>query len=255
MDITRQIHDAENSLREFLHQIWTNRYGEDWHVNISGASGLYPKWEEKRLPDELEHNSIKGREKLIQYATIDELRMLIKETWGEELQQLFDDRKTLDVYLKILDDYRNPDSRRRELFVYQKHLLLGISGDIRNRIVTWRSKMEAGGIYSRIESVRDNIGNNWTPGAPRRVKTENSLRVGDVLEFIITASDPEESQLSYRCHHTKWQTNNIVIVTIDRTMIEKQSLFHLMVKSARKHHAYPMGFDDRVSFDYQVVPA
>ena len=254
MDITRQIHDAENSLREFLHQIWSDRYGEDWYTHIPVAKELALRWEQKRLPDEMEHNSIKGREKLIQYASIDELRMLIKDTWGEELQQLFDDRKTLDVYLKILDDYRNPDSRRRELFVHQKHLLLGISGDIRNRIVTWRSKMEAGGIYSRIETVRDNLGNIWTPGSPRRVKTENHLHVGDNLEFIITAADPEDAKMSYRCHHTRWQTNNIVLVTVDRTMVEKQSLFHIMVKSDRKHHAYPMGFDDRVSFDYEVVP-
>lgn len=255
MDITRQIHDAENSLREFLHQIWSDKYGELWYTKMPLAKDMYSEWQVKRLPDELKHNSIKGHEKLIQYATIDQLRVLIKKTWGEELHQLFDHYETLDVYLKILDDFRNPDNRRRELFVHQKHLLLGISGDIRNRIVTWRSKTEAGGIYSRIEVVRDNLGNNWMPGVPRRVKTENRLHVGDTLEFIITASDPEASELNFRCHHTKWQPNNIVIVKIDGTMVEKQSLFHLMVKSNRKHHAYPMGFDDRVSFDYEVVPA
>ena len=154
-----------------------------------------------------------------------------------------------------MSDYRDPDSLRRELFVHQKHLLLGISGDIRNRIVTWRSQQEVGGTYSRIEVVRDNIGNNWTPGDPRRVRTENKLIVGDTLEFIITASDPEESEIKYRCHHGKWQANNIVILNVDNTMVGKQSLFHLMVKGNRKHHAYPMGFDDRVSFDYEVVPA
>lgn len=255
MDITREIHDAENSLRDFLHLIYAARHGDQWQEEIPLAKKYAVLWEERRIPNEMDHNAIKGSENLIQYASLPELRKLLKETWSEDLEQLFDDRKVLDVYMRILEDYRDPDSRRRELFVHEKHLLLGIAGDIRNRIVSWRSRSEAGGIYSRIESVRDNLGNSWTPGSPRRVKTDHSLRVGDVMEFIITAADPEDANISYRCHHTKWQPNNVVRVKVEKGMVEKQSLFHIMVKSARKHHAYPMGFDDRVSFDYEVVPA
>lgn len=255
MDITRHIHDAENSLREFIHQTFNNEYGEEWQDSLSLAKTFKSKWLENRLPDETQTNSIKGREKLIQYASIEDLRMLIKTYWCDQLKHVFEDEAVLDVYLKILDDYRNPDSRRRELFVHQKHLLLGISGEIRNRIATWRSKSEAGGIYSRIEIVRDNLGNNWTPGDPRRVRTESTLKVGDQLEFIVTAADPEDSEMKYRCHHAKWQSNNVIIIPIEGTMIEKQSLFHIMVKSGRKHHAYPMGFDDRVTFDYEVIPS
>lgn len=255
MDITRQIHDAENSLREFMHQVLSAELGDDWYQRSPKIKSLAKLWAERQIPDQEGHNRIKGQEKLIQYASIEELRLILKKYWGPELQEAFDSQETLDVYLKILDDFRNPDSRRRELFVHQKHLLLGISGDIRTRISSWRSNKEAGGIYTRIECVRDNLGNNWTPGDPRKVKTSNILNPNDQIEFIITASDPEESEIHFRCHHTKWQPNNIVMVNVDRTMVEQRALFHIMVKSSRKTHAYPMGFDDRVTFEYEVIPS
>jgi len=254
MDITRQIHDAENSLREFLNQILSSEIGEEWYKKSPKIRAMAKRWEERRMPDNQGHNRIKGAEKLIQYASIADLRTIIKKYWGPDLKDVFDSPETLDVYLKIIDDFRNPDSRRRELFVHQKHLLLGISGDIRTRIITWRSRKEAGGIYARIECVRDNLGNNWNPGDPRKVKTANILNPNDQLEFIITASDPEESEMHFKCHHTKWQASNIVMVSVDRTMVEQHSLFHIMIKSSRKNHAYPMGFDDRVTFEYEVVP-
>ncbi|NND94031.1 MAG: hypothetical protein HKN45_04150 [Flavobacteriales bacterium] len=255
MDITRQIHDAENSLREFIHTIMVNKHGEDWYTKLPKIKKLAKDWEVKKIPESFGHNAIKGEEKLIQYASIHDVRSIVKDFWKHGFHELFEDKETLDVYLRILADYRDPDSRRRELFIHQKHLLLGISGDLRTRIATWRSNAELGGLYSRIESVRDNFGNKWTPGDVRRVKTGNILKAGDQLEFIITAIDPEDSEIEYRCHHSKWQPSNIVIVNVDRSMVEQSSLFHLMVKSNRKHHAYPLGFDDRVSFEYEVLPS
>lgn len=254
MDITRQIHDAENSLREFIHTIMARSHGEEWYLKLPKVKKMAQEWESKKIPESFGHNAIKGEEKVIQYASFDDIRTIIKKYWDKGFHELFEDKDTLDVYLRIIEDYRDPDSRRRELFVHQKHLLLGISGDLRTRIATWRSNAELGGLYSRIECVRDNLGNKWTPGDVRRVKTGNILKVGDQLEFIITAADPEDSEMQFRCHHSKWQANNIVMVTVDRSMVEKSSLFHLMVKSSRKSHAYPLGFDDRVSFEYEVVP-
>jgi hypothetical protein len=253
MDITREIYDAENALREFLHQSFSKKYGELWTNENDLTKKLMVKWTERKAHDEKGANAIKGKEKAIQYANLEELRELIAQCWSDEMGEVFEDKQTLDTFLKILNDYRNPDSRRRELFRHQKHLLLGIAGDIRSRIILHRSKQEIGGPYPRIESVKDNLGNLWTPGNPRRLRTSNTLYAGDELEFIITAYDPEEKELGYRCQHGKWQANNIVLVPIDRRMVEKQGLIHLMIRSDRKHHAYRMGFDDRVTFEYEII--
>jgi hypothetical protein len=254
MDITRQLYDAENVLRDFIDQVLRNKHGDEWMYDISPVDDMADKWELKRIKDSVSHNAIKGHEKLIQYATVEDLRTIINTLWSPEFQQVFDDAQTVDTYLKILDDYRDANSRRRELFVHQKHLLLGISGDIRSRIALFRSREEAGGSYPRIESARDNLGNIWVPGDPRRVKTQNKLRVGDRLEFIITAVDPEDGELAYRTQHSRWEPNNIILLDVDRSLVEKQALIHLMVKSDRKHHAFKMGYDDRVTMEYEILP-
>jgi len=253
MDITRQIHDAENSLREFIFQALSSRLGDSWMEDEPSVKKMVSAWKERKSDHERGHNTIKGNEKAIQYASLDEMRELLNTHWGKELEEVFEDQATLDVFLKILNDYRDPDSRRRELFRHQKHLLMGIAGDIRSRIMLYRSKKETGGSYPRIESVKDNLGNLWTPGKPKRIRTANTIYVGDELEFIITAFDADEKELSYRSQYGKWQINNILLVPIDRRMVEKQAIIHLMLKSDRKHHAYRMGFDDRVSFEYEII--
>ena len=70
----------------------------------------------------------------------------------------------MDVWLSELEKLRDPEARRRELLPHQKHLAIGISGEIRNRLIRYRSKQETSeDYYPRIESVRDSLGNIWTP--------------------------------------------------------------------------------------------
>jgi hypothetical protein len=87
------------------------------------------------------------------------------------------------VWLKELERYRDPDAHRRELLPHQKHLILGLSGEIRSRIVRFRSKQEsADDVFPRFESVRDSLGSIWTPGGAmnlRMVNTGAILRPGE----------------------------------------------------------------------------
>jgi hypothetical protein len=68
---------------------------------------------------------------------------------------------------------------------------LGISGEIRTRLIKYRSKQETSEDYfPRIESARDSLGNIYTFGSGNSIHTEMILRVGDTLDFTVTASDP-----------------------------------------------------------------
>jgi hypothetical protein len=255
MDITRQLYDAENSLRDYVDIVMSAKHGADWIVELKKVNELVDSWEIRRIPEELSHNAIKGSEKSIHYASIEELRSILKTHWNGDFQSTFGDHDILDVYLRIIDDYRNPNSRRRELFVHQKHLLLGIAGDIRSKIALARSRNEAGEEgFPRVESVRDNRGNLWTPGMPRKIKSQMQVSVGEELEFIVTATDPLGSDLSYRLHGGKWQPNNVILQKVTPSMVGRNSLFHITIKSGRKYHANKMGFDDKVAFEYEVVP-
>ena len=109
--------------------------------------------------------------------------------------------------------------------------------------------------YPRLNAVKDSFGNLWSAGSPKRVKTNMTLRDGDLLEFVISATDPEENDLQYRINTSKWQTNNVIQHTITSRMIGKGAIFNISIKNGKKFHAYPAGYDDRVSFEYDILPA
>lgn len=256
MDITRILYDTENNLKSYINIVFTNLHGNDWMSKIKIPKSKLKSWELARIPNELSHNAIKGKEDLLQYTSIPDLRWLLKKHWNAPLQQTFGDFENLDVYLRIIEDYRDPDSRRRELLTYQKHLILGVTGEIMTKISRARSLKEVGNPgYPRINSVKDSFGNLWTAGSPKRVKTNLTLRDGDLLEFVVSATDPEENDLQYRINNSKWQTNNVIQHMITSRMIGKGAIFNISIKNGKKFHAYPAGYDDRVSFEYDILPA
>lgn len=255
MDVTRLLYDTENNLRAYIDMVFTHELGSLWYMEMKIPKKRLNTWEINRIPNEIEPNAIKGKERLLQYAPFEDIIWLLKKKWNATLQKTFGDFDHLEVYLKIMLDYRNPESRRRELLTYQKHLILGVAGEINARITRARSLHELGNPgYPRIHSVKDSFGNLWVAGSPKRIKTGMALRTGDKIEFNITASDPEERELKYRLQNTKWQTSRVLILEVNRKMIGKGKVFNITIKSDRKYHAYQSGYDDRVSFEYDILP-
>lgn len=255
MDITRALHDAENIFRDYLEMVFCRQYGGDWHQEAGIPERITKKWDMKQMEHEKESLDQTSNESLIQFAEFNDLQEIINNNWVKELEETFGDKDILISYLKILEGYRNPDVRRRELFIYQKHLLLGITGEIRNKISIALSKLDTNKeVFPRIESAKDNLGSLWKPGDPRKIKTNKVLRVGDEVEIIIAATDPLEGDLEYRIFGKKWSTNNILLHEIKDNMMGKDHTLHVTIRSKRKYHAYPRGYDDRVSFVYDVVP-
>jgi len=256
MDITRSLHNAENILRDYIDMVFSSHHGEEWYDKVGVEQRKINEWEIRKIPEETGPKAVKGKEKLIQYAQFNDIRKILKDNWNKDFQNTFGDQDIMNSYLKIIEEYRDPSSRRRELFVYQKHLILGISGEIRNKISIALSAAETGKeVFPRIESVKDNLGGLWTPGKPRKVKTKQVVNAGDTLEYIVTANDPMEADLEYRIYGQKWQVNNVILFQVNDAMVGKDRTIHLTIRSKRKYHAYPHGYDDRVSFVYDVVPA
>ena len=105
----------------------------------------------------------------------------------------------MEVWLSELGRLRDPDAHRRELLPHQRHLALGIAGDIRSRLIRYRSKMETGRDYfPRIESIQDSLGNQYVPGKLNLIQTGTLLRPGDEISFVVTAYDPLEDDLEYQ---------------------------------------------------------
>ncbi len=255
MEIGQSIRDAENALRDFVEYSLERQYGSRWTDECGIAAAKVDSWRERKSQAELDSPPNAGEEKLIYHAAFEDIAELISLNWVGDFQTAFGDREKLITYLKILESYRHPDLQRREFFVYQKHLVLGITGELRAKITAFRSLLEVGKEgYPRIEYIKDSLGNLWVPGKPKRVKTNLTLNPGMSVEYIVQAHDPEGLPLEYKMHGNKWQAGNILFLEVGAKHIQKQAQISITIRSPRKFHAYPLGYDDRVVFEYQIIP-
>jgi hypothetical protein len=259
MDVTQALRDAENSLRDFI-AFMLSKSGEDWLDRCGVPAERIAKWQERKVIEGKRQETGVVEERLIYYADFYDLKTILKKHWSDKFTLVFGDWKTLEVYLTELERLRDPDAHRRELLPHQKNLVLGISGEIRNRIVRFRSKMETPeDCFPRIESARDSLGNIWVPDSHwlKLIDTKATLRPGDVLDFVITATDPEDFQLEYSVEsvgQTKWQSDPSMQFLITNSHIGRSFYIELSIKSSREYHA-KLGYDDRVTFQYCVLPS
>jgi len=260
MDITQSLKDAENSLRDFISSVLSQSLGTDWVDKCGVSPERLAAWKERKVSEEKRQESGVVDERLIYYADFYDLKTIMKKHWSGEFSKALGDWKTFEVWLTELEKLRDPDAHRRELLQHQKHLAIGICGEIRSRIVRYRSKKETtDDCFPKIESARDNLGNIWVPGRQglQLVITNMTLRPGDSIEYIITASDPEDLTLEYgieiRHEGIKWQSLNSFVVEITVEHISRRLSICLFIKSSRDYHASNI-FDDYVEFFYQVLP-
>jgi len=257
MDITQELRDTENALRDFIAVVLHNKLGDQWVENCGVSDERLKQWKERQAVEKKRQKSgiVEGR--LLYYADIYDLRTILKKHWSGEFSDALGEWKTMEVWLKELEKLRDPDAHRRELLPHQKHLIAGISGEIRTRLVRYRSKQETSeDYYPRIESVRDSLGNVFSYGESGSINTEMRLRVGDVIEYIVTATDPMGESLEYSIwseYPHKWQDSNILNLRLTEKHVGKRVLVLVAVKSQRKYHA-KRDFDDVVIFNYEVLP-
>jgi hypothetical protein len=262
MDITQALKDAENALRDFVAQVLPAQLGSDWLTKCGVSPDRIAKWEDRKQAEERRQTAGVVEERLIYYADFYDIKTILKKNWAGEFSTALGDWKTMEVFLGELEKLRDPDAHRRELLPHQKHLILGISGEIRNRLVRYRSKQETEeDYYPRIESVRDSLGNIWVPSAGVALKsifTKNRLRPGDTLDFLVTASDPLGEEISFGVNvgglgPLVWQSTNEFSVQIGEKHVGNHFEVAFYVKSGRQYHARGM-WDDKVDFNYVVLP-
>ena len=261
MDITQSLKDAENSLRDFIASVLSQSHGVDWVDKCGVSPERLAVWKERKISEGKRQESGVVDERLIYYADFYDLKTILKKNWADEFPKALGDWKTFEVWLTELEKLRDPDAHRRELLEHQKHLAIGICGEIRSRIVRYRSRKETtDDCFPKIESARDNLGNIWVPGTLGLpiVLTNMTLRPGDSIEYIVTASDPEDLILKYGIvigdgSSIKWQSSNSFVVEILADHIGLLFAIKLFIRSSRNYHACGT-YDDHVEFFYQVLP-
>lgn len=257
MDVTQALKDVENSLRDFLAAILQEKFNGDWIVQSGLSVEKINKCIERQEVDRKKFGT--ADERLIYYTDFYDLVKIIEKHWDGPLKDALGDLPTIRVWLKNMNDLRDPDAHRRELFPYQKHLILGISGEIRTKIIRYRSKMETSeDFYPRFEIVRDSLGNSIGAGNDF-CKPENKLRIGDEITFIITATDPLGEEVEFRLWIQRpetmgeWQKSNVINWVIGPESYGPAFGVMIQLRSTRDVRAR-VDYDQHVVFHYEILP-
>jgi len=259
MDITQALKDTENALRDFITTCLTQQLGESWISKCGVTPERIKEWEKRKKVEEKRQEAGAVEERLLYYADFYDLKTILKKNWGTVFSIVFGDWKKMEVWLTEMEKLRDPDAHRRELLPHQKYLILGISGEIRTRLIKYRSKMETTeDFFPRIESARDNLGNIFTYGR-RLGKSQYNLRPGDSIDFVITASDPVGDNLQFAMtltvhhHNPNRQDENIFRLDINKEHVRQDFGVMIWLRSLREYHARGE-YDDSVTFCYDVLP-
>jgi len=261
-DLTQGLKDAENPLRDFIAATLEKEVGRDWIENSGVSDDRIQKWQDRRVDEAKRQRGGTVEPRLIYYADFYDIKTILKNHWSKFTPAL-GDWKTIKVFLDQLAKLRDPDAHRRELLPHQKSLGVGIAGEIRTRIIRYRSKLEtADDYFPRIESARDSLGNIWTAGiqgASPAIVTKSVLRPGNIVDYVVTASDPLGDELEFQLvvgHLTvaiPWQKENTLSLPILEEHISRPFLVMPQIRSPRKHHA-ANHCDHWVEFYYSVIP-
>src|SRR5215210_4649985 len=138
MDVTQALKDTENALRDFIALVLPATLGSDWVDKCGVSAERVAKWRERKRAEEKRQEAGVVEERLIYYADFYDLKTILRKHWAREFAAALGDWKTMEVWLSELEKLRDPDAHRRELLPHQQHLVLGIAGEIRTRLVRYR---------------------------------------------------------------------------------------------------------------------
>ena len=255
MDIFQKLRDAEYALKDHVEAVLQEKIGPDWIARCGIREDRLETWRRRR--DAVDPGGEGAAERLIAYGDLSDLALILREQWNAAFSDVFGDLATMEVYLRVLERYR--DSGKRELWMYEKCLIYGISGEILARIARYRQRKEtAEDYFPRIDEVLDNMGNQWKSGAGKMVFTRTLLKPGDDLEIVVKVFDPDSWTLQYGIKpdsslEISWSQSNRLFYRVKETDVKQPFFVTLLVRSSRNYHA--MGsFDDFVNLGYAVAP-
>jgi len=264
MDVSQALKATENSLRDIFSYMLQEKFGSVWLTKIGVSGDRVTSWESRQTEEQARLGRSDPR--VIYYADFYDLKTILRKNWENGLSDVFSSElREVEVLLKLLEEFRNPDAHRRELLPYEAQLVLGITGKIRSQISMFYNKMQQSNSYfCRIESIQDNLGNSWSPSICKKNQPNRLIRPGQRLEFTVVASDPQGQPILYAAYENlspfkfEWKEFGYFAFEILEEHINEAFVFSLAVKSHRpyaatSHHVFGK-CDQYVPISYTVLP-
>jgi hypothetical protein len=255
---------VEQDLHGLIESLLSAELGPDW-IQASGLSAAtLEQLAERRDEEAKRRQGGTVDSNLLRYSNFYDLKILINKHWAR-FQPVLGDKKSFDVYFGRIEDFRNAPAHSRELLPFERDLLAGTAGEIRNRITISRSTMGPDKeFYPRIESVLDNFGQEFLPGRNDvGFMSPLSLTVGQELEFRCRGWDPNGREMIWALANAS--ILGIIIdeakgIQVSLRMIATEEFVGdrfeptITLSSSGQYHRFAGRYDDSARFYYRVLP-
>jgi len=218
--------EFENNLRRIICSV----LGDHDDVDFGVTPERIATWKEKREIEQKKKKGILLETRIIYYSDFYDLYKIIDKNWTS-FKPIFIDKKRFEIFFNEVENCRNTIAHGREILSFQNDLLKGIIGDLKNQIINYHSNnMNPDDVFVKILKISDSLGNIWESSDITKIySSKKVLKVGDKLEFIIEAFDPNGREIEYfieiNYDNTIKQKNNRIILEITKKMISRSKSF------------------------------
>ena len=269
MEPNEALNACESALRNIVDRVMP---GGQWMMHLNAKQRKYI--EDSRASEIGRRDAVKVSDNLLAFTNTRHLTTIIDSNW-DEFASVFKNKTRTAVAFEALNSYRNTVAHSRELRPFERDLLSGISGQIRNQVALFLSNLSAPArFYPVIESAVDSSGNVPTGNyCPYSASDRPRWQVGDVITFDCSATDPRGLELDWRLYagdplssgianpviHYGQVTGGKVSLRMDVTTALVMEHLHVRidVRNAapyRLHNGSLDQYDDSALFCYSVDP-
>ena len=258
-ELSHAFNAAEEVLREVIFIVWKEKK-EDWN-KVGVTDDMLKNWKKMYSKESAKAIGNISSPRLLAYAVLGELISIILENRWSCYRLILGDKQEVKYLLGTLKDLRNPRIHgRSNLYTYQRYLAIGISGELQNRIASYRAKGEViEDYYPRILSITISNGFKWDSSQGSAYVTAGTVRWEDAISFLVFAVDPYNDQLEYGWRwgshgEYEWQNDGEIRLEInDGESYSSNLSIEIVIRSPRKPHR-DGECDHSVQLCYKVLP-
>lgn len=261
---------CESALRQLLTYVLTEKFGAEWLSVIFSHEKLVALT--NRHMEEAKKRTTRGvaviPASLLDYSNFYELVNLAEKHW-DLVSPALGKKAVTGALLHRFDDLRNSVAHSRDLLPFERDLLSGIAGEIRNRVTIFMStQAPSGEHFPRAERITDNFGNAADVEAMLRfsnphVQCEQVLHIGDEIKFLCRGWDPHGRPLTWRLRLLPSSSPVIAEAAgdevelswrVDASNVSNATYAMVDIKSDSPYHRWAEGVDGLFLFCYRVEP-
>lgn len=254
MGPAEEIAACETALRDLIRSIdgnrWTSTFSEE----------QIKDFEDRRDTDQRRRRGTQLSGDLLDYVELHHLQKHMQKDWSR-YEPALGKKKYFDTFLDRLTGLRNVVAHSRELLPFERALVSGISGEIRNLVVIHRNSENLDqSLWPVIEIASDGFGETITRAQPLQIsRNRRVLRPGDIVNFTARGRDAEGALLRWSCG-LFFGRSDIGEATgeevqfqwvVSKSDIGFQKVV-IMVTADREDHRHS-SWDDSVQFRYLVA--